>query len=221
VSTRVEKLVAKLKKFYGALPAPPSDAFTLFVWQILWNHTTAKKRDAAMAALKKIGALTPDGMWNASPKALLDAVNKAGPYGEQRLMGLRKGVEVFRREPDLTDALKDDQRTALRRMKPLPRMSGDGPAYRMLLFAGDHAVLPVDARFARVATRLGYGEKKDDFSKVARSVRQAMTPELGTSLKACRDTYLYFEHHGTGTCTETSPHCDDCPLVDDCPSRQA
>ncbi len=221
MATRVEKIVAKLKRFYGALPAPPSDAFELFVWQILWNHTTARKRDAAVAALRKLGALTPEGMWNASPKALAEAVSKAGPYAEQRLMGLRKGVDAFRRDADLAAALKGDERTALRRMKPLPRMSGDGPAYRMLLFAGGHAVLPVDARSARVATRLGYGEKSDDFSKVARSVRQAMTPELGDSLKACRDTYVYFEHHGTVTCTETSPHCDECPLVNECPSRQA
>ena len=33
----------------------------------------------------------------------------------------------------------------------------------MLLFAADHAILPVDARVNRVGRRLGYGEPAGDF----------------------------------------------------------
>lgn len=218
---RADRLVARLKKCYGALPSPPSDAFSLFVWQILWNHSTAKKRDTAMAGLKRLGALTPEGMWNASPKALFDAVNRAGPYAEQRLMGLRKGVEVFRREPEWTAVLEGPVPAALRRLKTLPRMTGDSTAYRMLLFAGNQPVLPVDARVARVATRLGYGERVADFSKTARSIRLAIAPEMGPSVKNYRDAYLYFDHHGGTTCAESHPHCDECVLAKECPSRQA
>jgi len=49
VST-LEALLQKLKKFYGALPAPPRDPFTLFVWEVLSVHSTPYKRDAALAA---------------------------------------------------------------------------------------------------------------------------------------------------------------------------
>jgi len=215
------RIVEKLKEVYGPLPAPPDDAFTLFVWQILWNHSTVKKRDAAMAGLKRLGALTTDGMWAASPKALLGAVGKAGPYAEQRLMGLKKGVEVFRREPDLPEALTGPIRIALKRLKPLPRMSGDSTAYRMLLFAGNHPVLPVDARVARVATRLGYGERNDDFAKTAKSVRQAAASELGDAVAKYRDAFVYFDHHGATTCTESHPHCDECALLKECAYGQA
>jgi len=219
--TRAERIVAKLRKVYGTLPAPPADPFALFVWQILFNHSTPKKRDASFAGLTRLGALTPDGMWHASPKALAECVHRAGPFGEYRLMALRKGVEVFRRESGLLEALKGPVRTALRRLKGLPRMSGDGPAYCMLLFAGDQPVLPVNARVARVATRLGYGELSPAFPKIAKSIRQAIAPELGDSVTAYRDAYVYFEHHGEAVCRETDPRCDKCPLLKDCPYEQS
>jgi endonuclease III len=217
IVARLKQIVSRLRRRYGKLPTPPSDAFTLFVWQILWNHSTPAKRDAALGALRRIGALTPDSMWTTSQRTLAECVSRAGPYCEQRLMGLKKGAELFRHDVHLSDVLKSPVPAALRRLKSLPRMTGDSTAYRMLLFAGGHAVLPVDARVARVATRLGYGEKTADFSKTARSIRQAVATELPDSVDAYRRAYVYFEHHGGVTCTETSPHCDACPLAGDCP----
>jgi len=221
VRTRAGRIVAKLKKFYGRLPAPPADPFTLFVWQILFNHSTSKKRDTAVAGLTRLGALTPDGMWHASPKALAECVHRAGPFGEYRLMALRKCVDVFRRDSGLLEALKGPVPAALRRLKGLPRMSGDGPAYCMLLVAGGQPVLPVNARVARVATRLGYGELSSAFPRIAKSIRQAIGPELGDRVAAFRDAYVYFEHHGETVCRETDPRCDECPLLKDCPYGQS
>ena len=155
--SRLESHVAALEKFYGPVPGPPRDPFTLFVWEIMSGHSTPRKRDAALAGLKKIPALTPDAMWRAPQKKLETAVAQAGPYTEQRLMALRKGVDHFRRAPDLAKTIRGPLATARRAIKGLPQMGGDGGAYRMLLFAADHAVLPVDARLSRVARRLGYG----------------------------------------------------------------
>src|SRR5262245_22322312 len=97
MSSRLDGLVRKLQKHYGALPEPPSDAFVLFVWEILSSHATPKKRDAAMHAMGRHRALTPDSMWHASPAKLAASVALAGPYRDQRLLALRKGVDVFRR----------------------------------------------------------------------------------------------------------------------------
>jgi endonuclease III len=55
------------------------------------------------------------------------------------------------------------------------------------------------------------------FPKIAKSIRQAVAPELGDRAAAYRDAYVYFEHHGSVTCTETDPRCDKCPLLKDCP----
>lgn len=210
-----ETLVA-LQNFYGALPMPPRDPFTLFVWEVMAVHATPRKRDAALAALKRIPALTPDAMWRAPKKKLEASVLLAGPYTEQRLQALRTGVDLFRRSPKLPATIRGPLAAARRALKPFPQL-GETGAHRMLLFAADHAILPVDLRVSRVARRLGYGEANQEFRKQARSVQAALTGELPPSADAFRRAYLYLSHHGGATCTEADPHCQICPLLKECP----
>jgi len=216
--SRLERHVAALQTFYGALPVPPHDPFTLFVWEIMSGHSTPRKRDAALAALKKIPALTPDAMWRAPRKKLEAAVAVAGPYTDQRLLALRKGIDHFRRAPDLAKTIRGPLRPALKALKGLPQM-GEAGGYRMLLFAADHPVLPVDARVSRTAQRLGYGSgDHSSWPALARSIREAVTRDLPTETDVYRRAYLYLSHHGGATCTEADPHCRVCPLRSDCPS---
>ena len=217
--TLLEESIARLQKFYGALPSPPADPFTLFVWELLSVHSVPRKRDAALGALKRIRALTPDAMWRAPQKKLEESVMLAGPYLEQRMRALRTGVDLFRRSPRLSTVIKGPAPAALKALKPFPQM-GEGGAYRMLLFAGGHAVLPVDARLGRAAVRLGYGEAQADFRKTARTIRATVSAELEATPEAFKLAYLYLSHHGAATCTEGDPHCAVCPLAKDCPEGQ-
>ena len=217
--SRLEGLVGELKTFYGTLPTPPADPFQLFVWEVLSVHSTPRKRDAAMGALKRNRALTPDAMWKVAQKKLEDSLRLAGPYLEQRVNALRTGVDIFRRTPNLPKTIRGPLPAARRALKGLPRM-GEGGAYRMLLFAADHPVLPVDARLSRVARRLGYGENQSTFPKTARSIREAVSAELPGTLDSYRRAYIYFDHHGAATCSEADPHCHVCPLMKDCPEGQ-
>jgi endonuclease III len=217
--SKLEDLVGELRKFYGALPKLPRDPFTLFVWEVLSAHSTPFKRDAALAALKRIPALTPDSMWRAPQKKLEESVRLAGPYTENRLQGLRTGVDVFRRTPKLPALIRGPLMPARRALKPLPQL-GEAGAHRMLLFAADHAVLPADARVTRVGRRLGYGEAHTEFRKQSRSVQEALTRELPPDVEAFRRAFLYLSHHGGATCTEADPHCVVCPLLEGCPEGQ-
>jgi len=217
--TRLETLIDALKRFYGALPAPPRDPFILFVYEVLAVHSTPRKRDAALAALKRIPALTPDSMWRAPQKKLEEIVKLAGPYTENRLNALRTGVDVFRRTPTLPALIRGPLPAARRAIKPLPQL-GETGAHRMLLFAADHRILPVDARVSRVGCRLGYGAADPEFKKQARSVQDAMTAELPASVDAFRRAFVYLSHHGAVTCTEADPHCGVCPLLKECPEGQ-
>jgi endonuclease-3 len=209
-----------LRSFYGTLPQPPRDPFALFVWEVLSMHATPQKRDVAFAALKRIRALTPDAMWRAPQKKLQDSVALAGPYAEQRLGALRTGVDLFRRSPKLAAIIRGPLAPARRALKGLPQMGEEG-AYRMLLFAADHPVLPVDTRVSRVASRLGYVEPQADSTTTARSVRKALTRELPSTVGAHRVAFLYLSHHAAATCTERDPHCGVCPLLTDCPTGKA
>jgi endonuclease-3 len=212
----LEILLHALQKFYGALPSLPHDPFTLFVWEVLSVHSTPRKRDAALAALKRIPALTPDAMWRAPQKKLEQSVALAGPYLENRIQALRVGVELFRRSPTLPAIIRGPLPAARRALKPLPQL-GEAGAHRMLLFAADHVILPVDARVSRVGRRLGYGVAAGEFKKQARSVQGALAAELTASADVYRRAFLYLSHHGGATCTEADPHCVICPLLKECP----
>ena len=214
--SRLERLVGQLREFYGLLPTPPSDPFQLFVWEILSHQSTPQQRNSAITSLKRNLALTPDSMSKVAPKKLEESVKLAGPYGEQRLHALRTGVDIFRRTPKLPSIIRGPITSARRALKGLPQM-GEGGAYRMLLFAADQPVLPVDARVSRVARRLGYGDTQGDFAKTARSVRDAVSNELPPDIEAYQRAFLYLSHHGAATCTEGDPHCTVCPLLPDCP----
>jgi endonuclease III len=214
--SRLERLIDALHRFYGPLPPLPRDPFMLFVWEVLSVHSTPQRRDAALAALKRIPALTPDAMWRAPQKKLEESVKLAGPYTENRLTALRTGVDLFRRAPDLPAAIRGPLPAARRAIKPLPQL-GETGAHRMLLFAADHAILPVDARVSRVGVRLGYGEPHEEFRKQSRSVQEALSRELPPKVDAFRRAFVYLSHHGGATCTEADPHCAVCPLLTDCP----
>ena len=125
--SRLERAVDALHQFYGTLPAPPRDPFTLFVWEVLSVHSTPQKRDAALAALKRHRALTPDAMWKAPQKRLEESVKLAGPYVENRLRALRTGVEVFRRQPKLPSIIRGPLPPARKALDGLPQM-GEGLA---------------------------------------------------------------------------------------------
>jgi endonuclease-3 len=214
--TRLESIVNTLQKFYGVLPSPPRDPFALFVWEVLSVHSTPRKRDAALNALRRSRALTPDAMARVPQKELQESVGLAGSNLEQRLRALRIGVDQFRRTPRLPDVIRGPVVSARRALKGLPQM-GDGGAYRMLLFAADHPVMPVDARVSRVARRLGYGVDERSFARTAKTIRDAVALELSASIDVYRRAYLLVDHHGATTCAETEPHCTVCPLRSDCP----
>lgn len=212
-------LIDALQKFYGALPSPPRDPFGLFVWEVLSVHATPHKRDAAFGALRRSRALTPDSLSRAPRKKLEESVALAGSYTEQRLQALQTGADRFRRIPRLASVIRGPVTAACRELRRLPQM-GEGGAHRMLLFAADHPVLPVDPAVRRVATRLGYGSRDRRQVASARTVRQALAADLRPDTDVFRRTFLYLSHHGAATCTETNPHCAICPLLAECPHGQ-
>ena len=204
--SRLERLVGQLREFYGLLPTPPSDAFQLFVWEVLSHQSTPQQRNSAITTLKRNLALTPDSMSKVAKKKLEESVRLTGSYVEQRLRALRTAITVFQRHPDLPAAIKGPVPEAQQALSLLPQMS-DGGADRMLLFAGDHLVFPLDAGVGRVVRRLGY----DD----------APVSELPATLDAYRRACTYLTHHAAATCTEKDPHCTVCPLLTDCPYGQS
>ena len=216
----------RLEHFYGPLFPPPGDAFGLYVWEVLGVHTTPARRDAAMAALRRVPALTPDAMGRAPRAKLESAVALAGPYREERLRALTVGVDAFRRNPSLPAQLRGSLAEAERALAKLPHLSAASGRW-MLLFAGEQFVIPSDPRLARVVNRLGVAqparprgmsENRDVVSVLSEDTARAILAELGGAISLVQRAALYLAHHGLTTCLESDPLCRICPLRDDCPA---
>ncbi len=212
----LRELLDRLERFYGLLPEPPHEAFALYVWEVMSVYSTPPRREAAMAALRRIRALTPDAVARAPRGKLEAAVRPAGPYLEERLRALGAGADVFRRNPRLPNQLRAPLEEATKAVALLPHLSTASGQW-MLLFAGDHPVVPADPRLARVALRIGYGEAGDNTSDAVASAQRAVAAELGGDLTLLQHAALYLSHHGLTTCLEVNPHCHVCPLRDACP----
>jgi endonuclease III len=218
---RASELVNDLERFYGRVPEPPHDPFAFFVWDVLSVHSTPRQRDAALAALKRIPALTPDALHRAPAKKIADAVALAGSYAEPRVRALRTGVDLFRRTPRVAETIRGRFSPARRAAGALPQLAGSS-THRMLLFAGGHAVMPVDAPVARVVARLAgsCGPGVATSPRTRRRIRAMLTAGMPKDADAYRRVYLYLAHHAAATCAEADPHCGVCPLTEYCASAR-
>ena len=211
---RLSAQVAELQRFYGLLPTPPTEPFALFAWEVLSRKALPAGRDAAMANLRKAHILTPDAVIRAPRAALEAAVAPAGSSLELRLDALRAGAEVFRRNRMLPVTIRGPLYPARRSLRLLGQLDAAG-AHRMLLFGGDHPIVPAEPRMFRVAARLGYvsAEKRG-----VRRARRELGVLLGQDPEAFRRAAVYLTHHGSLTCTDREPHCGVCPLAGECPA---
>jgi endonuclease-3 len=216
----IGEAVTRLHSFYGPLVLPPHDAFMMYVWEVLNFHSAPVKRDAALGALRRIPALTPDSISKAVPKKLEAAVLLAGPYLDERIRALKAGAEVFRRHLDIPRRLNGPLLDARRAVRSLPQLGLAG-FHRLLLFATTHPIIPADGHLTRVALRLGYGASAPNVRKQARAVRRALSAAVSADLDTRRQAVLYLSHHGHTTCVEYDPHCHVCPLLDGCPYGRA
>jgi endonuclease III len=207
--------VRQLRVFYGPQPLPPHEPFALYVWEVMNFHAAPLKRETALAALRRIPALTPDSVWKTPLPKLEAAAALAGPYLDERVRALRAGADVFRRRPELARAITGGVLGALRALRALPQL-GTAGAGRMLLYAAGRSVLPVDAVTSRVAVRLGLCEPEPDVRRQSRRVRRALDALVPRDVDVRRRVVQLLEHHGQATCAEFDPHCGVCPLATMC-----
>ncbi len=212
---RVLLLLDRLRAFYGALPAPPSQPFGVYIWEVLSMGTTPGRRHAALNALKRIPALTPDAIARLPQAKLEAAVGQAGPMKEERIRALRAGADLFRRNPDIADNLAGSFREALKAARRIPHL-GRASTLRLLLLSSRRPMLPLDEHAFRVAQRLGYGGQHESAIRALRTTRRAVMAELTPDVDTLQAVSQYFAHHGIATCTDAAPRCTVCPLAPDC-----
>jgi endonuclease III len=208
-------LVERLAEFYGPLQAPPAEAFGYFVWEVLGTRTTPGRRDAAMAAMRRVPALTPDSLRKVPRGRLESVVRHCGAFVDERLAALDAGVAVFRRQPHFAERLAGPLPEAWAAARDLPHLGRAG-ALRLLMFTGSSTIVPVDAALVRLSTRLGLASERANTIRLGRDVRRALDRALPDNPAERRRAVAYLAHHAAQTCVEAAPHCTVCPLRGDC-----
>jgi endonuclease III len=210
-----DDVIDRLSAFYGPLRMPPDDPFGFYVWEVLGNKTTAGRRDAALMALRKVPALTPDAIGKL-PRGRLEAVVRhCGSLIDERLAALDAGAAVFRRQPSLMARLQGPLRAAWPAARDLPHV-GQAGALGLLLFTGGGVIVPADEGTTRVVTRYGLVPPAGNARRTARGVRRWLTATLPAELLTRRKAVLYLQHHAHHTCVEGVPHCTVCPVASAC-----
>lgn len=226
-----------LREFYGLLAHPPAEPFQFFLWEILSRDALPARRDLAWQALRRIPALTPDSVFRAPTKALLDAVGQAGSHRDERVELIRATVGEFKRHRDEFDADRMREARLLKAARTFQRLEhlSKDVRDRALLFAAGHAVLPTDDGIARVVARLegtaheAAGAELSTLrrhqwapalARQRRTARRSLADTLPRDVETYREAVVYLRHHAHQTCVAVGPHCGVCPLAPSCESVQ-
>jgi endonuclease III len=224
----------RLREFYGLLPHPPADPFQFLLWEILSADALPARRDLAWLALRRIPALTPDAVFRAPSKALLEAVGLIGPRRDERVEQIRDITAEFKRNREQLGGARlagSGVRSAIRALRRLSRVPRD-VIDRALLYAGGYPILPLDDGAARVVSRIdgsaiaikegaeGFTLKRamwgNELRRQRRRARGILSAALPRELQVYQDALLYLRHHAQHTCIAVAPHCGVCPLAPDC-----
>ena len=143
-------------EFYGALPRRRAIRSRCSCGKCCRSTRRRASATPRSARAARIRALTPDAMWRAPQKKLRRASRWPARTSNSGCGRCAPASIASGATPRLPRSSAGRCRPRAGRSRALPQM-GEGGAYRMLLFAADHPVLPVDARVSRVALRLGYG----------------------------------------------------------------
>jgi len=208
----MDGLLAPLRAFYGPLAPPPRELFAFFVWDVVSARTLPARRDLAWQAIKRLPALTPDAMFRASKADLEQALAPVGAV-EQRIEQLKNGSGHFRRHRDLAQRVSGPLPGAVRALADVPHLSPPARV-RALLFAGGHALAPVDDGVARVLGRVrGVTGPK---ARVRRETRRWLFQACRGDRDLLGDAVVLLAHHAGQACPDQAPHCTVCPLAPDC-----
>ncbi len=209
---RLAQILARLRRAYGAPPAPrrlpPLDELVLTV---LSQNTNDTNRDRAYADLR---ARFPT--WDEVADAPLPAIARAIRRGG---LGPTKSVRLVEILRDLRARGIPLDEHAFARMRSAPLwellvgLKGVGPktAACVLLFSLGRPYFPVDTHVRRVSRRLALVPEKADAAQ-AQALLQGVVPP-----RAVYALHMLLIRHGREVCIARRPLCSRCPLADSCP----
>jgi endonuclease-3 len=210
---RVRAIERRLMKRYGPLEPPRrTDPLDELILTVQSQHTSDLNAERAFAALR--GAFpTWDDVVRAKPEHVADVIRSGGLANTKAVRIQQILREIHEREGryDLSFLSRRSDDEVREYLMSLP---GVGPktAAVVMSFSLGRATIAVDTHVHRVSGRLGLIPPKTSADKAHRLLEDLVPPELRTSM------HVGLIRLGREICKAGRPRCEECALVDLCPT---
>lgn len=188
---------------------PARDPFEMMAGALLTQRTTWRNAARSLAALRRVGALTPEALADL-PAADLEALVR--PAGTFRMKAVRlRAMARWYVESGRWETLASRSTPNLR--AELLRLSGIGPetADDILVYAFERPVFVVDTYTRRILSRYGWAVADAPYDTLSDAVARA----LGRDAEILGEFHALLVEHGKRRCRPT-PRCTGCPLAAQC-----
>jgi len=214
----LNKLVAQLKRRYGAPEPPPARGpFEHVLWENACYLLTDERRKEVFDGLRQQVGLNPGAIRDASDDILLPLAKRGGMRPETRVFRWREIARITLEQfgGNLDSILTRPYAEARRALKLFPNI-GEPGAEKILLLCGVASGLPLESNGLRVLVRIGYGRQQKDYGRTYRSVENDLAPDLPRTTAPLLEASLLLRTHGKTLCKDKEPLCSECPVATGC-----
>ena len=212
------KLLATLKKHYGAPELPPAKGpFELVLWENACYLLPDTRRREVFEGLRQQVGLNPEAIWKADRQVLMPLARMGGMRPETRVFRWQEIARITMTQfgGDLDRILSEPFDKARRALHQFPCIGPPG-AEKILLFCGMAQGLPLESNGLRVLTRVGFGREQKNYGAMYRSVQEAIHDAVPASPKPLAQAHLLLREHGKTLCKTSAPLCESCPAAKLC-----
>ena len=206
----------KIRAIYEALLAaygpqhwwPGETPFEVCVGAILTQNTNWKNVERAIANLKQLGPLSPQGLWNLPPETLAALIRPAG-YFRLKAGRLRNFLDLIVNRYDgslerLFELGTDELRSEVLAVKGIGRETADS----IVLYGAGRPVFVVDTYTHRIAFRHGLVDQDCDYDLLQETFASALEPDV----PLLNEYHALLVRAGKLHCKKRAPVCAGCPL---------
>jgi endonuclease-3 len=210
---RVRAIERRLMKRYGPLEPPRrTDPLDELILTVQSQHTSDLNAERAFTALRAAFP-TWDDVVRAKPERVADVI-RSGGLANTKAVRIQQILREIREREGRYDLSFLSGRPDDEVREYLMSLPGVGPktAAVVMSFSLGRATIAVDTHVHRVSGRLGLIPPKTSADKAHRLLEDLVPPELRTSM------HVGLIRLGRDICKAGRPRCEECPLVDLCPT---
>jgi endonuclease-3 len=210
---RVRAIERRLMKRYGPLEPPRrTDPLDELILTVQSQHTSDLNAERAFAALRAAFP-TWDDVVRARSERVADVI-RSGGLANTKAVRIQRILREIREREGRYDLSYLSGRPDDEVREYLMSLPGVGPktAAVVMSFSLGRDSMPVDTHVHRVSGRLGLIPPKTSADKAHRILEDLVPPELRTSM------HVGLIRLGREICKAGRPRCEECPLVDLCPT---